>query len=130
MFGLIADASAFLHLAFVLFVVLGAAAVTRWPRIAWLHVPAVLWAALVETAGWYCPLTSLERNYRLLAGETAYSGDFVANYIFPILYPTGLTRGIQIGLGVAVLVGNGLAYWLMARRNCSAKAGRRRNELA
>ena len=116
MFGLIADAIALLHFAFVLFVVLGVLIVMRWPRIAWLHVPAALWAALVEIAGWYCPLTPLERNYRLLADEIAYSGDFVANYILPMLYPSGLTRGIQISLGVAVIVGNGLAYWLVARR--------------
>ena len=116
MFGLIADAIALLHFAFVLFVVLGVLIVMRWPRIAWLHVPAALWAALVEIAGWHCPLTPLERNYRQLAGEIAYSGDFVANYILPMLYPSGLTREIQIGLGVTVIVGNGLAYWLVARR--------------
>ena len=116
MYGLIADAIAILHLAFVIFVVLGVIAVMRWHRIAWLHIPSVLWAALVETTGWYCPLTPLEMEYRLLAGETAYSGDFVGNYILPMLYPTGLTREIQIGLGVAVLVGNGLVYWLAVRR--------------
>ncbi len=116
MFGLIADAIALLHLTFVIFVVFGVLAVVRWHRIAWLHIPSVLWAAFVEMTGWYCPLTPLEKEYRLLAGETVYSDDFVGNYILPMLYPTGLTREIQIGLGVAVLVGNGLVYWLAVRR--------------
>ena len=115
MYGLIADAIAILHLAFVIFVVFGVLAVMHWHRIAWLHIPSVLWAAFVETTGSYCPLTPLEQGYRLLAGETAYSDDFVGNYILPMLYPTGLTREIQIGLGVAVLVGNGLVYWLAVR---------------
>ena len=61
------------------------------------------------------PHTIGKKEYRLLAGETAYSGDFVGNYILPMLYPTGLTREIQIGLGMAVLVGNGLVYWLSVR---------------
>ena len=70
MYGLIADAIAILHLAFVIFVVFGVLVVMRWHRIAWLHIPSVLWAAFVETTGGYCPLTPLEKEYRLLAGET------------------------------------------------------------
>ena len=81
MYGFIADAIAVLHLVFVIFVVLGVLAVRRWPRIAWLHIPAVLWAAYVETTGASCPLTPWETEYRELAGEPAYSGDFVGNYI-------------------------------------------------
>lgn len=120
MYGFIADAIAVLHLVFVIFVVLGVLAVRRWPRIAWLHIPAVLWAAYVETTGSYCPLTPWETRYRELAGEHAYSGDFVGNYILPMLYPAGLTRGIQIALGLAVLAGNGLVYLLLARRQSHA----------
>ena len=36
-----------LHLAFVVFVVLGGLLVLRWPRLAWVHVPAVLWGAII-----------------------------------------------------------------------------------
>lgn len=123
MYGFIADAIAVLHLVFVIFVVLGVLAVRRWPRIAWLHIPAVLWAAYVETTGSYCPLTPWETRYRELAGEHAYSGDFVGNYILPMLYPAGLTRGIQIALGLAVLAGNGLVYLLLARRQSMPRGG-------
>ena len=107
---------AFVHFAFVLFVALGALLVLRWQRVAWLHVPAVLWAGIVEIAGWNCPLTPLEMEYRTMAGASVYSGDFVGNYIFPLLYPSGLTRGIQLALGMAVWVGNGLLYWFIAAR--------------
>ena len=104
------------HFAFVLFVALGALLVLRWHRVAWLHIPAVLWAGIVEIAGWICPLTPLEIEYRTMAGASAYSGDFVGNYIFPLLYPSGLTREIQLALGTAALVGNGLLYWFIATR--------------
>ena len=123
MYGFIADAIAILHLVFVIFVVLGVLAVIRWPRFAWLHIPAVLWAAYVETTGSSCPLTPWETEYRELAGEPAYSGDFVGNYILPMLYPDGLTREVQIGLGLAVLAGNGLVYWFLARRRQSIPRG-------
>ena len=123
MYGFIADAIAILHIVFVIFVVLGVLAVIRWPRFAWLHIPAVLWAAYVETTGASCPLTPWETEYRELAGEPAYSGDFVGNYILPMLYPDGLTREVQIGLGLAVLAGNGLVSWSLARRRQSIPRG-------
>ena len=87
--------------------------VLRWQRVAWLHVPAVVWAGLVEIAGWYCPLTALEIEYRAMTGAGVYTGDFLGNYVLPVLYPSGLTRGIQLALGAAVWVGNGLFYWFI-----------------
>ena len=105
-----------LHLGFVLFVALGWLLVLRWPRVAWIHLPAVVWGILVEAAGWICPLTPLENALRRRAGQTAYSGDFLDRYVVPLLYPEDLTRGMQIGLALVVVVVNGLAYgWLIAR---------------
>ncbi len=37
------DAVLLLHAAFLLFVVLGGLLVLRFPRLAWLHLPAVAW---------------------------------------------------------------------------------------
>ena len=48
---LAADAVALLHLAFVLFVAFGGLLVWRWPRLVWLHLPAVGWGALIEFTG-------------------------------------------------------------------------------
>lgn len=42
-FSAAAAAVLLLHLAFVLFVVFGALLVARWPRLAWLHLPAAAW---------------------------------------------------------------------------------------
>jgi hypothetical protein len=107
-----ADAIVALHFAFVLFVVLGASLVLRWPRVAWFHVPAVIWGALVEFTGWICPLTPLENRLRRSAGETGYQGDFIAHYVLPMLYPNGLTRQDQLVLGGAALAINIAIYTL------------------
>jgi hypothetical protein len=58
--SLLADLLVALHLAFVVFVVAGGLLVLRWPRLAWVHVPAAVWGALVEVTGWICPLTPVE----------------------------------------------------------------------
>jgi hypothetical protein len=115
-YRLLADLVFLAHLAFALFVVLGGIAVWLKPRLAWLHLPAVAWGALIEFAGWICPLTPWEQSLRRLAGEKGYTGGFVEHYLLPILYPEGLTREIQIGLGLLVLLINGIAYLLILRR--------------
>ncbi len=98
------------HFLFVVFVVLGGLLALRWPRIIWLHVPAVIWGALVEFTGWICPLTPLENRLRRAAGETSYQGDFIAHYILPALYPNGLTRRDQLMLGGIALALNLAIY--------------------
>ena len=108
--ALLADAVVVLHVGFVIFAVLGGLLVLRWPRVAWAHVPAAIWAALVELAGWMCPLTPLEQWLRLRAGSTAYTGDFVEHYVLPVLYPDWLTRPTQLALGALVVVLNVAAY--------------------
>ncbi len=98
----------------------GGLLVLRWPRLAWLHVPCFAWGALISLAGWICPLTPLENDLRRRAGEDGYAGSFVEHYILPILYPGALTREIQVGLGVAVLLVNGAVYAVLLRRRRGA----------
>lgn len=105
-----------LHLLFVVFATVGGMLALRWPRIVWVHLPAAAWAAFVEFTGRICPLTPLENTLRRRAGLEPYSGDFVATYIFPLLYPEGLTRDMQVVVGGIVLVTNVLAYAFVARR--------------
>ena len=112
-----ADAIVALHFAFVLFVVLGASLVLRWPRVAWFHVPAVVWGALVDFTRWICPLTPLENRLRRSAGETGYQGDFIAHYVLPVLYPNGLARRDQLVLGGAALAINIAIYVLVLVRH-------------
>lgn len=112
----LADLILALHLVFVLFVVLGGLLVLRWPRTAWLHIPAAIWGVLIEYTGWICPLTPLENSFRARGGEAGYSGGFIAHYIQPLLYPAGLTRSTQLVLGSVVLLLNLAAYGIALSR--------------
>jgi len=115
---LLADLVVLLHFAFVAFVVAGGLLVLRWPRLAWLHLPAAAWGAAVEFFGWICPLTPLEGALRDAGGASPAGGDFVARYLLPLLYPAGLTADIQMLLGSGVLVINAAIYgWVLRRRS-------------
>jgi hypothetical protein len=115
-YRLLADAVLVIHLSFILFVVTGGFLVRRWRIVAWLHVPAVAWGALIEFMGWVCPLTPLEIWARSRAGGTGYSGGFIEHYLLPVVYPAALTHEIQIVLGASVLILNLFIYaWIFAR---------------
>lgn len=117
----LADVLLVLHGLFILFVLAGGALVWRWPRLAWLHLPAVAWAAWVAWAGWICPLTPLENALRRAAGQAGYAGGFVEHYLLGMIYPEGLTRGAQIGLGLFVALLNLGVYVLLLRRRGRAR---------
>jgi Protein of Unknown function (DUF2784) len=117
LYRLLADIVLILHAGFVAFVVLGALLALRWPRIAWIHVPVVLWGAGIEFLGGICPLTPLENHWRRLAGELGYPGGFVEHYLLSALYPDGLTHRTQLVLGALVLLVNAAIYaWVLWRR--------------
>lgn len=116
LYPLLADVVVLIHLAFILFVVLGAFLVWRFPRLIWLHLPAVIWAVLIELIGFVCPLTPLENHLRRLSGETGYQGGFIEHYLLPIIYPDELSRGLQIWLAVVVVAINVFAYTVLRRR--------------
>lgn len=104
------------HFAFVLFVILGGGLAVRWPRLAWVHVPVALYGAVIEFLGFVCPLTPLEIWLRHRGGEAGYTGGFIEHYITATLYPAGLTRRIQVVLGIGVLLVNAIAYAVVIRR--------------
>jgi len=110
---LIADALVLFHLGFIFFVILGGFLVLRWRFIIWVHIPCAIWGALIEFAGWICPLTPLENNLRISAGSLGYSGGFIEEYILPVIYPSEMTRLIQVALGTGVILINICAYGLV-----------------
>jgi len=125
MYRLLADLVVGVHVLFVVFVVLGGLLVLRWPKVAYLHIPAAVWGAVIELAGWICPLTPLENWLRRQAGSAGYSGSFIEHYILPILYPSALSRNIQLLLGIIVIAVNLAIYaYVFRRRRGSGEAGR------
>jgi hypothetical protein len=115
-YRLLADATVALHAAFIVFVVAGGLLVSRNARWALLHLPAVAWVAWLEFTGAICPLTPLENALRARAGDEGYAGGFIDHYLVPVIYPAGLTPGIQVALGAALVVGNAWLYWRAWRR--------------
>jgi hypothetical protein len=119
---ILADLIVVIHFGFILFVIFGGFLVWKYPRMIWLHLPAVIWGASIEFAGWLCPLTTVENRLRSVQGDD-YSGGFIEHYLMPAIYPSSLTRGVQIGLGVAVIVINSVIYGrFFAKRNAQDKS--------
>lgn len=106
----LAAAVVVIHFAVVLFVIVGALLVVRWPRVAWVHLPVIAWVIFAEWFEKICPLTFLENWLRQKGGGSFYNGGFVDHYITPVLYPDGLTHPMQIILGTLILVVNVTLY--------------------
>lgn len=123
-YRLLAEFVVLVHLGFVVFVVLGGLLALRWPRAAWLHIPAAVWGALIELTGWICPLTPLENWLRGRAGGHGYSGGFIENYVLPVLYPRELTRTTQLVLAALVVAVNVAVYALAWRRRRALERSR------
>ncbi|MEO8250683.1 MAG: DUF2784 domain-containing protein [Burkholderiales bacterium] len=95
-FRLLADTVLALHVAVVLFVVLGLALILwghwrgwRWADALWFrlaHLAAIGVVALQAWLGIVCPLTTLEMWLRGKGGQATYAGDFVAHWLQRLLY--------------------------------------------
>ena len=109
-----------LHLAFILFAVLGAAMAVWWNWIPLVQVPVAAWAMFVELTGRNCPLTYLENYLRIKAGQSGYAESFIEHYLLAIIYPAGLTGEIQLVLaGVVIVINTAIYGWLLARKRDS-----------
>ncbi len=116
LYKLLANFVVVFHLVFILFVLFGGLLVLKWRRLAWIHAPASAWGMSTELFGWWCPLTPLENWLRENGGRAGYDTGFIEHYIMPVVYPPGLTREVQIVLGGAVLLINGVIYGVLARQ--------------
>lgn len=104
------------HLLFIGFVVGGSFLAWRWPRVIWVQLPAMVYGALVELVGFSCPLTALQNYLLRRGGQPGYHGGFISHYLIQVIYPPGLTRGIQIGLGLFVVLIAVIGYGGYLRR--------------
>lgn len=106
----LANAIVVLHFAFILFVIGGAFLVLRWPVLKWVHLPAAIWGAMIEIGGWICPLTIIENAFLRRAGAAGYDDGFIAHYLLRVIYPNGLTRGMEFAIAVFVIAINVAVY--------------------
>jgi hypothetical protein len=123
LYRLTAEGVLLLHLAFIVFAVLGAALAARWHWLIFVHVPAAAWGFFVELTGRVCPLTYAENYLRVRAGQSGYSGSFIEHYLLALIYPSGLTREVQFVLAAVVIIVNMAIYgWLFRRHRTSKSA--------
>ncbi len=123
-FRLAADGVLLLHLAFILFALLGGAMAVWWRWIPLVHLPAAAWAFFMELTGRICPLTYLENDFRIKAGQSGYTESFVEHYLLDIIYPSGLTTEVQFVLaGVVILVNIAIYGWIIFRRRTARMTG-------
>jgi hypothetical protein len=122
-YRLAAESILLLHLAFIVFALLGAVCAVRWRWLIVVHVPAAAWGFFVELTGRVCPLTYAENYLRIKAGQSGYTESFIEHYLLAIIYPDGLTREIQIVLAAFVVVINVAIYgWLIYHSRVSKHA--------
>ena len=112
-----ADATLVLHLAFIVFTVLGGFWARRRRIVALPHLLVVGYGVLIEEAGFLCPLTPLENHFRRRAGQAGYEGGFLEHYLVSVIYPGGLTGLVRVVLIFVLIAVTLLAYqpWLSRR---------------
>ncbi|MFS8085810.1 MAG: DUF2784 domain-containing protein [Acidobacteriota bacterium] len=107
-----------LHIVFVVLALAGGFGVLLSPWWMLVHVPVVLWSAIINLAGGTCPLTPLESKLRGETGAPGLGDGFIAHYIGPLLYPGATARQLERLVGVFIVVWNLLVYvlvfWLRA----------------
>jgi hypothetical protein len=113
---LLADAVMAVHLAFIAFVAVGGLLVLWRKAVAALHVPALLWGIYTEATSTICPLTPLENALRHAAGDAGYGGGFIEHYVSTLIYPPGLTPGIQAAIAAGLVAFNLAVYACAFRR--------------
>lgn len=131
MYNVLADLVVLIHFTFILFVIFGGLLILLWPKIIWLHVPALSWGVATQMFGLICPLTPFEIYLRNRADMEGYSGGFIENYLIPVIYPAALTHQLQWALGTVLLIFNVLIYvylWKRSRTVRATEPGHRQKE--
>ena len=116
MYEFLATLTLVLHFLFIIFVIFGALLffIKRW--VLYFHIPAFIYGAYIEFTQTICPLTYLENYLLTKANLATYSTTFIQNYLYSIIYPINLTKEIQISLGIALLIINGIIYGFIIKR--------------
>lgn len=119
---LMAWAVVVLHLAFLVFQMLGAllALVSR----AWLvpHLTVVAWGVGIVIIQGRCPLTVLEKSLVERAGDTPYSGSFLDHHVFGILLSDG-TQAFVYAIHLVVILATYVYVVTRLRRRPVQAAG-------
>ena len=101
-----------LHAAYIAWVIFGAFFTRGRPRLAALHVAALVCGVIIAIFGFWCPLTALEEWLDVRGQVSAYRGPFLLHYLDAVVYPD-IPPNLLIAGAVAVCI---LNLWIYARR--------------
>lgn len=90
-----------IHLAWIVFVIIGAYFTRGRPWLTALHIASLVWGIIVELGTWPCPLTMAEDSLKAMEGTAQMRGGFLAHYLQEIVYPN-LSFELVALCGVAV----------------------------
>ena len=110
MYEIAANLILFVHFIFILFVVFGGLLFFTSTKIVFIHIPSLIWGSYITLTNSICPLTYLENWFLNKANLTTYSEGFIQNYLVSIVYPTNLTKDLQIYLGITLILINMVIY--------------------
>jgi len=121
-----ADAILFLHVLFIVFVVIGMLLIFigkvrawSWVRNPWFRVMHLIAISVVVVQSWIgliCPLTTLEMALRSRADDKVYSGSFIQHWLESILYyqlPAWVFVVCYMAFGAVVVAS---WFWIRPRR--------------
>ena len=111
---LLADLVLILHFAFIVFVLFGGFLLLRRRSLWIIHLPAVVWGALIQYFMWSCPLTYLESYLRETGGGEGYQTGFIEYYVTTLVYPE-ITPEMHFAAGAFLIVLNLAIYILIFR---------------
>jgi hypothetical protein len=98
-----------LHLAWIIWAILGALWTRGRPWLTAFHVLSLIWGIIVEVGPWPCPLTLAEQWLEARAGMytpiQTWTGGFLVHYLSATIYPD-LPAWLVTGFGVTVCVFN------------------------
>jgi hypothetical protein len=116
MWRMLARFIAFIHVAYVVWVVLGALAVIRWPHLIWVHLAAVVWAVATMGFDLGCPLTPWEKTAWIRGGRVPYDEGFLQHHVLRTRFDSSHSRRNHALLGLFVFVLNAGLYYFILRR--------------
>lgn len=118
LYRLLADLTAGVHFAFLVYVVIGGFLAWRWRRTIWLHLLAFGWGFGTVLIGFDCPLTYLEDWAREQAGVAGLpSSGFIDHYLTGVIYPDSAIGLMRALVACCVVVSYAGYIWLGRHRS-------------
>ena len=112
----LARAVASIHIAYVVFVLIGSLLVLRWPSLMWIHLIAVIWAIATMSLDLGCPLTPWEKTFWRRGGQEPYEEGFLQHHVLRRRFPPEKSRQYHTMIGIGVLILNAIVYTFILSR--------------